>query len=707
MKIRLLLLLFFLLAAEAGLHAQNKRKIDSLQQLLSGDVADTQRVLIYNTLSSEYRFTDPGRQKGFALKAMSLARQTDNMHGLASGYNMYGQALEGEGRYDAAISYYDSALTTWQQKGDKKNVARMNLNIANVYNKKADYPAAADYTIRSLKGQEEVNDKFGIAVCKMTLGNIYYSQGDLKGALQQYKEAIAMNHTSANNAEFEASVISNIGSMYQELGNYDSALYYQRIAIDGFLKHQMESRYGTGYNNMGSLFQKLGRYDSAMYYHRKALFYHRKGNHPDGVSSALVEIGEVYAATGKVDSALYYYAQGLAISKTIGARDDELKIYDKMSQAYEQKKDFESSLHYLQLYNTLYDSLHGSEQNNLINTLKKNYELDKVDQQLRVTKAEQLAADERNKRNTILFIALSMIGLLVTGTLFYMYTTKRRHNSELAFKNAQISQQKEEITSSINYAKRIQQAILPRQEEIKKLLPDSFVTWIPRDIVSGDFYWFVSKNGKAFIACADCTGHGVPGAFMSMIGNTLLNEIVLEKNVLAPDEILELLHQRIRQAMKQESREPSNVATNEMQMQDGMDLSFCVIDLATRQLSYAGANRPAYIVGNSTGVPMLTELSPDKQPIGGAQLDARKPFSKKEITLQPGDCLYLFSDGYPDQFGGDKGKKFMTRRFQDVIISLYGKPMGEQQRLLEENFYQWKAGHEQVDDVCVIGVRIG
>jgi serine phosphatase RsbU (regulator of sigma subunit) len=249
------------------------------------------------------------------------------------------------------------------------------------------------------------------------------------------------------------------------------------------------------------------------------------------------------------------------------------------------------------------------------------------------------------------------------------------------------------IQDSIHYAERIQHAILPVTSEIHTSFPDSFVFFRPRDIVSGDFYWLVNRGNYTWIACVDCTGHGVPGAFMSMIGNTLLNEIVLEKSIESPEKILDLLHIRVRQSLRQDAGGETR---------DGMDISLCKIDNEKRKLSFAGANRAFWMIRNKE----LIVLPPDKYSIGGEQGNTERHFTLHEIDLAPGDCVYLTSDGYADQFGGPKGKKFMVKRFQKLLMDIHALPMQEQLVLVEKAFTEWKGKLEQVDDVLVIGFRV-
>ena len=681
--------------------AQNKGKIDSLEKELKRDQSDTQKVNIYNTLAEKYKYTNPDKQLEYAHRGLNLAKKINFQTGMANGYTVLGLAYESQGRFTAAERYYDSSYTIWKKTENVRGQAKMSLNIANVHVKQADYPGAIEYTLKSLKLQEGIHDTFGVAVCKFTMGNIYYYQKNTKGALRQYLDAWQMNRSADNNLEFEAVVLSNIGGMFSELNQHDSSLYYYQIALKNFESHGMESRYASSLNNIGSIWRKKGNLDSALVYHRKALFFNRKMKHPEGIVNTLISLGNDFSDLSKQDSALFYYTSAFELAKGIGMRDKELEACFELSKTYKTTGDFKKALEFSERYIELNDSIHGDEQNNSVERLKKAYELDKKDQELRISEAETQASEDRNSRNTAIFVGAGFVALLVIAIILLMFRTKQKHNHVLARKNSEISQQKEEITSSITYAKKIQEAILPLKEDIGMSLPESFVIWIPRDIVSGDFYWFTRRGDKICIACVDCTGHGVPGALMSMIGNTLLNEIVLEKEIIQPDQVLDMLHTRIRLVLKQENAHLDS-AQQGMTMQDGMDIAFCVIDRNKGELQYAGANRPVYIISNGT----ITEASPDKQPIGGSEVDLHKPFTLRNFTINRGDSIYMFSDGYADQFGGEKGKKFMSRRFQDLLLSVQDKSMYDQQRLLTEHFMKWKSGHEQVDDVLVIGFKI-
>jgi len=259
-------------------------------------------------------------------------------------------------------------------------------------------------------------------------------------------------------------------------------------------------------------------------------------------------------------------------------------------------------------------------------------------------------------------------------------------------RTSELAQKNRDILDNLKYAQRIQSAILPETSLIYQVLTDSFILYRPKDIVSGDFYTFSQKDGKVIITAGDCTGHGVTGAFLSMIGISLLNQLVNESGITEPAQILNHLNNGIIAALKQKSNEVS----------DGMDIAICSFDLNKKSLEYAGANRPLYMVRNGE----ITEIKPDKLAIGGFRLNIEAVFTNHQFKLQEGDLIYIFSDGFADQFGGEHGKKLLSKRLREKLISMREKPMSEQQKLLAQYFDEWKGNFEQVDDVLLIGIRV-
>lgn len=268
---------------------------------------------------------------------------------------------------------------------------------------------------------------------------------------------------------------------------------------------------------------------------------------------------------------------------------------------------------------------------------------------------------------------------------------------ELQAQRDHLYNQNEAITASISYAERIQAAMLPPLSYIHEFLAEVLVFYRPRDIVSGDFYWIKKVNRSIIVASADCTGHGVPGALMSMLGISYLNEIVQRREITQADQVLNEMRQRIKQALRQHGRpdEPK----------DGIDMAVCAINEKSRRMQYAGANSPLYLIRDVDGGSELNEIKPDRMPLGYYN-SKDKAFTNHEIQLEIGDTFYLFSDGFPDQKGGPEGKKYMSRKFKDLLLRIHERPMFEQEEVLDRELNSWKGEKAQIDDIMILGIRI-
>ncbi len=290
-----------------------------------------------------------------------------------------------------------------------------------------------------------------------------------------------------------------------------------------------------------------------------------------------------------------------------------------------------------------------------------------------------------------LFCILSCVLLAIAGyTIYNYYTKNERHKAALKMANRQMESKNKDILDSINYAKRIQTTILPQQKKLDEYLKQRFVIYKPKDIVAGDFYWIMEVDGYTFIAVADCTGHGVPGAMVSITCSAALNRSIKEFGLRKPARILDKARELVIEAFEQDNFE----------VYDGMDIALCRIDKKVGRVQFAGANNPLYVVNNGK----LKELKGDKQPV--AKYHKIKPFGNQEHLITPGDKFYLFSDGLPDQFGGPKGKKYMYGRFKKLLESIWEHSIEEQGQVIENSLISWQGNYEQIDDICVIGFEI-
>ncbi|MGD9992697.1 MAG: SpoIIE family protein phosphatase [Salinivirgaceae bacterium] len=290
-------------------------------------------------------------------------------------------------------------------------------------------------------------------------------------------------------------------------------------------------------------------------------------------------------------------------------------------------------------------------------------------------------------------LGLSLVYFIVISYTRYLRAVIKEKTAEIREQKDEIEKQNEEITASIKYAERIQKAVVPSYERASELLPEHFVLWRPRDIVSGDFWWMTQKNGKVVIVAADCTGHGVPGAFVSMLGVSFLNEIVNKMEHIKANEILNQLRYHVKTTMKQTGKEG--------EAKDGMDLALVVLDLSVNKIQYAGAYNPLYLIRNGE----LIEFKADRNPIG-IYIKELDSFTNHDIEVQKGDTIYIFSDGYVDQFGGGDGRKFKSKQFKELLLSIQKQSMLEQEMFLDQTIDEWRGNFEQVDDIIIVGIRV-
>jgi serine phosphatase RsbU (regulator of sigma subunit) len=324
------------------------------------------------------------------------------------------------------------------------------------------------------------------------------------------------------------------------------------------------------------------------------------------------------------------------------------------------------------------------------------YESDKKELMIGSLEKDKALSNEKLEQEKKFKIYLIVFCLMVAGFAFFLFRSnveKKKTNNELSHAYKEIETKNKEIQDSINYAKRIQEAMLPEVSLLQKYFPEGFGLYMPKDLVSGDFYWFNELNENLYFAVADCTGHGVPGAFMSMISIDKLNQSLIDKKIDLPSKILSNVNNSIKNALKQ-----NNVQAGS---KDGMDIALCSYDKRTMTLNYAGANRPVWIIRNND----LIEQKPDKLSIAG-YTEYDQQYTNRTIQLEKGDSVYVFTDGIVDQFGGPDGKKFMSKRLKELLIEINKKPMAEQELVLKGAIENWQGKLEQIDDILVLGMKI-
>lgn len=715
--------------------------IDSLMILLEGAKEDTSKAKILNELSAEFLRNDQYEKAlRFAQDALAISLKKNFHSGSAFAYSNIGTAYREQSKYEMAIENYMNSIRINEKIGEKRKMASLFGNIAIVYYYQGDYEGSMENFLKALKIFEEINDREKIAATCNNIGNIYNTQGKYQMALEYHFKSLKIR-TEMDDKRGIATSFNNIGEVYRNLGNiafdandslggkakYDSSManYMKGLAI----REKIGDKNGlsTSYNNVGIIHEYRGKYAlhlgdpkssgeeyrMAMQYYLKALKMDEELGNRAGMVAPCINIGTYYSKQKNFTEAAVFLNRALEISREIGYREYERDACSGLSELHEAMGDYRKSLEYHRIFKTISDSLVNTENSRHIAEMDVLYESAKKESQIKLMEKDMEKNEAESKRQRMFLLLMISVSVAVALIAFVVFRTLRVTQKQKLIIEKQkriVDEKNKEITDSLHYAQKIQEAILTSEQYLSGMFlprgmqPSHFILYKPKDIVAGDFYWaYLFPDNIAVWAVADCTGHGVPGAFMSMIGNTLLNEIVIENRETESDMILNKLRDSIIKALRQsedESQKKDALAQG-IRLKDGMDISLCVWNKKTNLLQYSGANNPLWVIRNEK----LIELKPDKQPVGYYSEHTR-PFTKKELILRPGDTLYSLSDGYEDQFGGPKGKKFKSARLKELLLSIRDKPMPEQNGILKNTFEKWKGDLEQIDDICIFGVRV-
>jgi serine phosphatase RsbU (regulator of sigma subunit) len=691
--------IFFVLGITCTFFAAAQSSTADLIKRLSGTMADTARVNLLNKIANRLDDVRDTTEVRYAKQALTLAQQINYTYGEATAHLMLGFAEENHSNFPGAIQQHQKALALYESIGEKTGQAKALGNMANNEYHLGDYSAAAGHALKSLRLYEEVHYPSGIYGMSLALGNIFLQQKNFDGARQEYRRALDVSRASFTKDQlYEARALANLGNVFSMKQEYDSAAFYYVHADTVFERQMPRSSYEVAVcsNNLGSVRQAQKLFSEADFLYRRSLRLRRIMGDSAGVASVYDNLGGLANDQGKTDSSLYYYRSALQLAYINQSKSQRLTCYEGLAETFANPKlaRFDSAYYYLDRARTLADTVNGEESVNVVNQLKARYDAEKQQHAIDLLESQRLT-DKANSARNVALLSIGILALLaITGVMVYRYRVKQRAADTLERKNLEITLQKKEITDSINYAKRIQESILPPDHTVRKLLPTSFIFYEPKDIVSGDFYWIEELDGKIIFAAVDCTGHGVPGALMSVVGFNLLNQAVNERHLTKPSDILQHLDYGVNKLLRQSDADNT--------VKDGMDLALCTLDLNTRIIQYAGVFNPLYIIHKGE----LREIKADKFPIG-LNVDGKvDDYTNHTIQLEAGDMIYIFSDGYADQFGGPTGKKYKYNQLRQFLLSVHMHSPEEQRRLISEQFHSWKGRYEQIDDVLVIGVKL-
>ncbi len=594
------------------------------------------------------------------------------------------------------------------------------------------YSAALDNSLNALKIFQTINDKKGEgAVCNF-IGLIYSDQKYYKTAREYYNLGLQIR-LSINDTNGIAASYNNIGVFYKDINKPDSALFYYQKSLQIIQQTNDVESQSMYLENIGRIYIDDNKPDSAILYFNKSLEIRLKYNDLQGLANIYTSIGNYYLLKKNCKSAIVSYKKGLYYSEMIGIKYEIESALAGLSKAYALCGNYLEAYYSQVRYKNIYDSARRDEVSKRINQieLEKGFEKERELSKLLQEKSEMEHKSKLKSQQTFRnYILIALFGTIILAFIIWQsYKRKKKDNiilntqkkeilkylSDIKQQNEEIKAQSDEIeaqnfnlseaysiiekknkniTDSIKYAQRIQSAILPPFELIASLIPDSFILYKPKAIVSGDFYWLDWHDHYIYIAAVDCTGHGVPGALMSIVGYNLLNQALNEMKLNETSEIVDYLSNNVAKTLRQSEQENS--------MRDGMDIVLCRIDKLSKKMQITAVLNPLYVIRDGE----LSEFKGEKWSIGKSFTEVFSGYGKQEIDLQTNDTIYLFSDGFNDQFSANSGKKFTSKKFKQKLIEIAPLPMPDQKIALEREFNNWKGNSEQIDDVMVIGIRI-
>lgn len=664
-----------------------------LKTQLSVSQADTAEFYKYLDLANGAYNSSPEEAYKYALKTKAIAFNLNQSRFIARSYNLIGSYFYYISQYDSARYYHKQAIELQQENNDILGLGRSYTNLGNIYTEESKNDEAIKCFVKGEENFQKVGYKEGLAKLYNCMGVLFYNIKDYKNSEKYYESALVI-----------------LGKMNDEVSRYVTYTNYASALCDDgkveksiemyLMAHSIASRLGNYYdmatiaNNLSDVYVMHDNYKEADKYANESIKLINE-HHLDEylkITSFLTKV-IVLQNESRFEEALSYADTAISIARKKKYLHKEKELIKQKAEVLMKLRRYEEAFLLFKESIALTDSIYKKNLDEKLSEVNAAHNVEKKEKEIEILNVEKSSQKKRNILATIVAI-VSLIAFIIA---IYSYVRKRKDNrliqhqkEEVEKKNEIIEHKQKEIIDSINYAKRLQEAILPAKNTWQKHLPQSFILYKPKDIVAGDFYWMERVDDLVLFAAADCTGHGVPGAMVSVVCCEALNRSVKEFGLTEPGKILDKTREIVIETFQK----------NETEVKDGMDISLCALSLTTNVLKWSGANNPLWILQNGN----LQELKADKQPVG--KYVSESPFTTHEIALNKGDSIFVFTDGYADQFGGANQKKMKYKKFGEQILQINNLNPGSQMEELDRFFMEWKGQLEQVDDVCVIGVKL-
>ena len=645
------------------INAQNPELINRLKNKIATTKNDTDKIIGLVNLSNNLSNSEFNNAIQYANQALELANKINYVKGKSNAYNSLADAYWFHSDYEKAQQYYFKAYRINDSINDQREVAFSLYNIGWILCIQQHNYDSDKYLYQSLAIYKELKDTSGLLKICNAIASYYVDRFNNDITQKKY---------------------------------FDSSIVYFNKGIECAKQSKRYGDLGKMYGNLGDLFYQNKDYATAMFYNEKSLEIHRKNQDSSSIIISLLNMGLCEIETNNVNQAIQKFNAIVRFNELHEIKDIQVLTYNALAKSYYKLGNYKEAFEYYEKFMNLKNELDKEAYSTSISNLQSTYSLEKSEANVQQLKQANEIQELKNKKNTYFIFGLIVIAFIVIFVAFLLYKQNKQKqltNIQLKEQNHIIAEKKQEIDNSIQYAKGIQLAILPDVLELTEQFKESFVYYKPKDVVSGDFYWFGKVQDDFYCIAADCTGHGVPGALMSIIGIDKIVQAIFEKKIDNPGKILSYLNQQIKKVLKQHS--------DSSKQMDGMDIALLKFNSSLMELDFSGANRPLILIRDKE----LIEYKADKTAIAGFTTDSQI-FATTKISLQKNDSIFIFTDGYADQFGGETGKKFMSKNLKNLLISISHLGCAEQKQKIETAFNDWKKSYEQVDDILMIGIKI-
>lgn len=645
------------------------RSFDSIRRLIPAEKTPAKKAMLLVAAAKSIYSSAPDSSISYCEEAESISRKYHLDVQLAYSLHCECRYLLLKGDLEATLEKLNTAIALFEKHKEQTGLAKA-------------------YSLKSI-----------------ALGRLHKTKEELDYLLK----AKGIYETSPDK-DGQVAVLLNLSNAYSDIGAYGQA-----IATLEEIKHMNLPPGETDFYtelNYGNVYYMKHEYNEALYHYEKARQVAGNYRMIDSEITGMTLLAACYLQLNELGKARDNYRAAIALAQQYGLLVEEKDALEGMVDLYEKEKNYLRAFEALKRYKLLDDSLFNIEKVKSIHH---------VEQKLRLSEKEKIIAEQgfslekekaalaEAKSNAFLLIAGLLLAASVCLFLFYYSRKIKRLLSLIRLQKQEVETQKEIIESknkdvmdSIHYARHIQGSMLPSAKALEGLFKEHFILYKPKDVVAGDFYWTETIGGLPAIVVGDCTGHGVPGAMVSIVACNALNRAVKEFALSHPAKIFDKVNELMQETFSKSDYEVS----------DGMDAALCIFDERQMKLYIAAANNPVWLVsppGITTALweePwQLSQVSADKRPIGKFREEVL-PFEGKSVSVEKGEMIYLFSDGYADQFGGSKGKKFKYKQLQDLLVSIARLPLPEQRQILEHTLKDWQGNHDQVDDILIVGIRV-